>query len=85
LLRPVFEFADSRVKDQTAFLVRHWAKLSVLGVVVAVATMALVAMRPRDPNPAPIEGREWGTVKALITPDKGEFIRYLGERLSYAL
>jgi hypothetical protein len=55
-----------------AFLVRHWANLSVLGVVVAVATMALVGLRPRDPTPAPIEGREWGTVEALITPDKGE-------------
>jgi hypothetical protein len=52
--------------------VRHWAKLSVIGGVVAVATMAFVAVRPRDPNPAPIEGREWGTVEALITPDKGE-------------
>ena len=55
-----------------AFLVRHWAKLSVLGVVVAVATMALVSVCPRDPTPAPIEGREWGTVETLITPDKGE-------------
>ena len=51
---------------------RHWANLSVLGVVVAVATMGLVGLRPRDPTPAPIEGREWGTVEALITPDKGE-------------
>ena len=55
-----------------AFLVRHWAKLSVLGVVVAVATMALVSVCPRDPTPAPIEGREWGTVETLITQDKGE-------------
>ena len=51
---------------------RNWAKLSVLGVVVAVATIALVGLRPRDPTLAPIEGREWGTVEALITPDKRE-------------
>jgi hypothetical protein len=55
-----------------AFLVRHWAKLSVLKVMVAVATMTLIAVRPRDPTPAPSEGREWGTVDALIAPDKGE-------------
>jgi hypothetical protein len=64
-----------------AFLVRHWAKLSVLKVMVAVATMTLIAVRPRDPTPAPSEGREWGTVDAL----RERFIRCLGERLSYAL
>jgi hypothetical protein len=51
----------------------------VVGVVVAVATTALVGVRPRDPNPAPIKGREWGTVEALITPDKGEVHPLSGE------